>query len=58
MPECPYPLTGIRCVDRLYTDLATFEFAPEGVRVLDLHGVTFAELSALVDVPLVDATSR
>lgn len=23
--ECTYPLTALRCVDRVYTDVATFE---------------------------------
>ena len=32
--ECTYPLTAIGCVDRLYTDLATFEISEGGVRVL------------------------
>ena len=56
VPECTYPLTGASCVDRVYTDMATFDITDEGVRVLALHGPTFAELTALLDVPLVDAT--
>lgn len=56
VPECTYPLTGMRCVDRVYTDLATFAMGADGVTVLDVHGVTFPELQGLVDVPLVDGT--
>jgi 3-oxoadipate CoA-transferase beta subunit len=57
VPECTYPLTGIGCVDRVYTDLATFEIADGAVRVLALHGITFGELIDLLAVPLVDATA-
>jgi 3-oxoadipate CoA-transferase beta subunit len=57
VPQCTYPLTGIACVDRVYTDLATFEIADGAVRVLALYGPTFEELGALLDVPLTDATT-
>jgi len=57
VPACTYPLTGIGCVDRVYTDLATFEIADGEVRVLALHGITFDELVGLLAVPLVDATA-
>jgi 3-oxoadipate CoA-transferase beta subunit len=57
VPQCTYPLTGISCVDRVYTDLATFEIAGGAVRVLALYGPTFEELGALLDVPLTDATT-
>lgn len=56
VPECSYPLTGIGCVDRVYTDLATLEITPEGVRVLATHGTTYDELAALLDVPLLDSS--
>ncbi len=51
--ECTYPLTGVGCIDRVYTDLGTFQITPEGVRVLDLAGTTGDALTALLeDVPL------
>jgi 3-oxoadipate CoA-transferase, beta subunit len=56
VPECTYLLTGERCVDRVYTDIATFEIAPEGVRVLASYGKTYRELADLLDVPLIDGT--
>jgi 3-oxoadipate CoA-transferase beta subunit len=56
VPACTYPLTGLACVTRVYTDLAVFLIEPEGMVVRDLFGVTFPELKALVDVPLVDGT--
>ena len=52
VPECTYPLTGVRCVDRVFTDLATFEITSDGVRVLDVFGTTFAELTDRLEVPL------
>ena len=45
VPACTYPLTGVGCVDRVYTDLATFEVAAGRVRVLELHGATADELA-------------
>lgn len=56
VPECTYPLTGVGVVDRVYTEMATFEIAPEGVKVVALHGPTFDDLVELLDVPLIDAT--
>jgi len=54
--ECDYPLTGLGCVSRVYTDLAVFLIEPGGVVVRDVFGLGFADLAALVDVPLVDGT--
>ncbi|PVG82213.1 3-oxoadipate CoA-transferase [Nocardioides gansuensis] len=58
VPECTYPLTGLQCVSRVYTDLAVFLIEPEGVVVRDLFGIEYDDLTALVDVPLVDGTGR
>ncbi|MEV7085460.1 CoA-transferase [Streptomyces sp. NPDC093085] len=53
---CTYPLTGLGCVDRVYTDIATFDLAAarDGgpVHVYDLTGPSFDELAARVGVPL------
>jgi 3-oxoadipate CoA-transferase, beta subunit len=54
VPECTYPLTGLACVSRVYTDLGVFLISPDGVAVRDLFGVEFAELACLLDVPLLD----
>ena len=56
VPECSYPLTGVACVSRIYTDYAVFDIEPEGVSVRDLFGTTMAELQELIAVPLRDAT--
>lgn len=57
VPACTYPLTGIGCVDRVYTDVATFELTDGDVRVLATHDLSMDELRALVDMPLLDATT-
>ncbi len=56
VPECTYPLTGVACVSRIYTDLAVFLITADGVIVRDLFGITLPELQDLVDVPLLDGT--
>jgi 3-oxoadipate CoA-transferase, beta subunit len=57
VPACTYPLTGVACVSRVYTDLAVFLITPDGPVVRDRFGVSFDELQSLVDVPLTDATT-
>ena len=56
VPRCTYPLTGVRCVSRVYTDLGVFVFGPDGVVVRDLFGITMARLRELLGIPLVDRT--
>jgi 3-oxoadipate CoA-transferase beta subunit len=55
VPKCSYPLTGLGCVDRVYTDLAAFRMGPEGATVLETFGITYDELAARLDVPLAPA---
>ena len=52
VPECTYPITGLHCVSRVYTDQAVFELGPDGVRVRETFGTTVAELGRRLDVPL------
>lgn len=52
VPECTYPLTGLGCVSRVYTDLAVFLLDSSGVTVRETFGISFAELADLVPVPL------
>ena len=50
---CSYPLTGIGCVKRVYTDLATLACTPQGLVVIDtVDGLGLEELSALIGLPL------
>lgn len=47
--QCSYPLTAIACVKRVYTDLATFECSPGGLRLVDLvDGLSREELEKIV----------
>jgi 3-oxoadipate CoA-transferase beta subunit len=50
--SCTYPLTGVGCVTRVYTDKAVFLTGPEGVSVRETFGCTLEELQELVPVPL------
>ena len=50
---CSYPLTGIGCVKRVYTDLATLACTTQGLEVIDMvDGLGLEELSALIGLPL------
>jgi 3-oxoadipate CoA-transferase beta subunit len=51
--ECSYPLTGIDCVKRVYTDLGTLACTPQGLQVVDMvPGLTLQALSELIGLPL------
>lgn len=52
VPRCTYPLTGLNCVDRVYTDLAVFDITPAGVTVRETFGVTVDDLAGRLDLPL------
>lgn len=49
---CTYPLTATACVNRVYTDLATFVLDETGVRVVETYGVSVRELGAQLPVRL------
>jgi len=50
---CTYPLTGIACVKRVYTDLATLACTPQGLVLIDkVPGLALEELSHLIGLPL------
>jgi 3-oxoadipate CoA-transferase, beta subunit len=51
--SCSYPLTGIGCIKRVYTDLATFDVTPSGFAVVDaVEGLSHQALEALVGMGL------
>ena len=51
--HCTYPLTGIGCVNRIYTDLAVIDVTANGLRVVEIiDGLSLAELQRLSGVPL------
>src|SRR5580692_4323282 len=49
---CTYPLTGLACVSRVYTDYATFDILTDGVHVLATYGISLADLRDRVQVKL------
>jgi len=52
---CTYPLTGIGCVSRIYTDLAVLDITPAGVRLVEaFNGLTLADVQAVTAVPLIE----
>ena len=59
VPACTYPLTGIGCVSRVYTELAVLDITPAGVQVLDMaDGLTFDALQMATAVPLLPMAPR
>jgi len=58
VPACTYPLTGIACVSRIYTDLAVIDVTPKGLVVIDIvEGLSLDALQAKTGVPLVQAAT-
>lgn len=54
--RCTYPLTGLGCVSRIYSDLATLACTPEGLELIDLvDGLEKAELERIIGLPIADA---
>jgi len=51
--RCSYPLTGIACVKRVYTDLATFECTSTGLRLVDaVEGLGLQDLETMLGLPI------
>ena len=60
--SCDYPLTGVGCVSRVYTDRAVFDVTPEGFAVRELFGDNtvegLAELTGLTLAAAADLTDH
>jgi 3-oxoadipate CoA-transferase beta subunit len=51
--QCSYPLTGVACVSRIYTDLAVLDVTPQGLIVREVvDGLSFDELQRITGIPL------
>jgi len=56
--RCTYPVTGIACVNRIYTDLAVLEVTPTGLRVIEMvEGMRLDELQRRTGAPLLKAAA-
>jgi 3-oxoadipate CoA-transferase, beta subunit len=54
--KCSYPLTGLACVKRVYTDLATFHCTPQGLQLIDaVEGLSREALEDIVGLPIAPA---
>jgi 3-oxoacid CoA-transferase subunit B len=54
LPQCTLPLTGVKVVDRVITDLGVFDVTDKGLKVLELaDGVTLDEVQSKTGVTLI-----
>lgn len=54
--SCTYPLTGIACVSRIYSDLAVIDLTADGAKVTAIvDGLSFDELQRFTAVALTNA---
>ena len=54
LPQCTLPLTGVKVVDRVITDLGVFDVTDKGLKVVELaDGVSFDEAQSQTGVTLI-----
>ncbi|MFD8812732.1 3-oxoacid CoA-transferase subunit B [Streptomyces sp. NPDC059627] len=56
--ECSYPLTGLACVNRVYTDLAVFDITEHGVSVRHTFGIEVHDLADRLGLPLLTTSPQ
>jgi 3-oxoadipate CoA-transferase beta subunit len=57
--RCSYPLTGVACVARIYTDIAVIDVTPAGLAVREIvEGLSLQELQGLTGAALTPALPR
>ncbi len=55
--QLTYPVTGMGCVDRIYSDLCVIDVTRDGLLVTEIiPGLSFVELQGLTGARLIDAT--
>jgi 3-oxoadipate CoA-transferase beta subunit len=55
VPSCTYPLTGLGCVSRVYTECAVFDIDKTGqrpVQVVETYGIAVSALAERLEIPL------
>jgi 3-oxoadipate CoA-transferase beta subunit len=55
LEKCALPLTAVRCVKRVYTDLAVVDVTPDGFMVREMVDISRDELQAKSGAPLMFA---
>ena len=51
-----FPVTGLGCINRIYTEFATIDITNEGLKVVDMvKGMSQRDLQAITDAPLIFA---
>jgi 3-oxoadipate CoA-transferase beta subunit len=51
--QCTYPVTGLACVKRIYSDLGTLACTPQGLKLIDLvPGLSREELAGIIGLPI------
>ncbi|MEN4476907.1 3-oxoacid CoA-transferase subunit B [Mycolicibacterium cosmeticum] len=50
--QCDYPLTGLGCVSRIYTDYAVFEIGSGGVCAVSTYSLSVADLQGRINLPI------
>lgn len=57
--KCTYPLTGLRVVNQIYTNLAVIDVRHEGLVVRQVApGISWEELTSKTGAPLIDGRSQ
>jgi 3-oxoadipate CoA-transferase, beta subunit len=55
VPKCTYPLTGVACVSRVYTDYAVFLLTDHGVVARETYGMSPDDLAERLKITFQDA---
>lgn len=51
VPRCTYPLTGLACVKRIYTDLCTLQIESSGIKLVDaVEGLSLQDLRQMLNL--------
>ena len=56
VPTCTYPLTGVGCVSRVFTDYATFDLVGGDVHIVETFGTTINQLQDQLGLHLSSAS--